>query len=231
MFARVYADGFDLDTTWGLHNRLALLLLNLGCLRRKAAQHLRVVYSVVGSTVQFCSTSDIWVDHDQELRQDFIALRILVDKNVREGDDDTRAYIPEHIPSLGVRPVSVLLHYLRRVGPPSGGFLLAAPRQAALPLPGVRLPPSAFYSTAYTAFSAAFQRAVRRAIPASSRAGLPLSRIGSHSGRKSLAQWLWERYGSSRLVADVGHWRHSGDALNIYFVSSRRVILSCLARL
>lgn len=221
-FRAVYAGGFNLATPQGLHNRLALMLLNLGCLRRRAASYLRVAYRVVDGRVCFLAGSDVWVGWDPDVGLRFVGLRVLADKNVREGDDDVRAYIPERVPGLGILPVDVLLHYIVTVAPPSGGFLLAAPLGAALPATGFR-------SNPYTAFSSAFQRAYRRALPGCAPA--LLARVGSHSGRKSLAQWLWEAYGSVRLVADVGHWRHSGEALNIYFVSPRRVILQCLARL
>ena len=58
-----------------------------------------------------------------------------------------------------------------------------------------------------------------------------IKRVGSHSGRKSLAQWLWDAYGSKRLIMDVGHWRSREDAASIYFCSSPHVILECLRQL
>ena len=221
-FRGLYARGFNLSTPSGLHQRLALLLLNLGCLRRNAAAHLRVVYELErDGSIYFGPESNIAVLYDTERCQYYIELRVDVDKNVREGDQ-VFAYIPEEIPGLQLHPVRILLDYLRRVQPPSGGYLLAAPRSK-------QFPPTSFHSTLYSSFSSAFKNAHKRAWP--SAAPSTRARISSHSGRKSLAQWLWDAYRSTRLIADVGHWKCQSDAVHLYFVSSRAVILDALSQL
>ena len=217
----IFARGFSLDAT-GLHHRLCFMLLTLACLRRGAATQLRVVYAVEGGRVVFDPSSHVRVLHDPHLAMHYISIRIDVDKNVREGDDEVFAYIPARFDHLSVRPVEVLLDYLLRVRPPSGSYLLSPPRSRSLPA-------TSFWPRPYRAMAGAFQQAYRRAFPAAREADV--TRVGSHSGRKSLAQWLWDAYGSIRLIADVGHWARSKDAVNIYFCSSRQVILRCLARL
>ena len=221
-FRAIYHHGFDTTRPSGLHNRLALFLLNLGCLRRSAAASLRVCYRVVGRDVLFLPTSDVAVFRDPDLDDYYIRLAIRVDKNVTSADE-VYAYIPASVPALGLRPVALLLDYLRLLRPPSGGYLLAAPR-------GTAFPPSAFSSSPYGGFTRAFQVAYRRAVPSALRSA-DVDRVGSHSGRKSLAQWLWDSYGSLRLIADVGHWRCRQDAANLYFFSSRSTILRCLRHL
>ena len=220
-FERVFSHGFDLSSAHGLHHRLCLMLLTLGCLRRVAAAHLRVFYRLEGAKVVFEEQSDVKVLYDDTEGMFYLRLRVNVDKNVREREE-VYAYVPSAFRNLSARPVDVLLDYLRRVRPPSGSYLLAAPRSARLPAVG-------FHSTPYRGMCAAFKRAVQAAFP---RATPELvTRVGSHSGRKSLAQWLWDAYASLRLICDVGHWKSSGDAVSLYFVSSRHVILRCLASL
>lgn len=221
-FRAMYASGFSLETAAGLHGRLCLLLLNLGCLRRGAAVNIRVNYRItLSGEVLFLGGSHVRVDRDPDLDIEYIELRVFKDKNVREGDA-ALSYIPDQVASLGIRPVEVLLHYLRAVRPPSGGLLLAAPK-------GRGLRPTAFYPGPFTQMAQVVQRALARVAPLTLQD--ELVRVGSHSGRKSLASWLWEAHRSARLIADVGHWRAPGDAFHLYFVSSRRVILDCVRRL
>lgn len=221
-FRTLYHSGFDLSRPAGHHQRLALLLLTLGCLRRSAAAHLRIFYTCRDQHITFLPGSDVNVFTDLGTQRQYLRISVRVDKNVATSDE-VFAYIPDFIPSLGVRPVRAVLDYLRLLAPPSGGYLLAAPR-------GSTFPPSSFSTSQYTGFTSAFKTAYLRAVPSSCRTAT-LDRIGSHSGRKSLAQWLWDAYGSLRLIADVGHWRCRQDAANLYFFSSRTTILRCLENL
>ena len=50
--------------------------------------------------------------------------------------------------------------------------------------------------------------------------------IGSHSGRKSLAQWLWNAGHCRRVIADAGGWFMKRDAVDLYFKTARHTILS-----
>ena len=47
-----------------------------------------------------------------------------------------------------------------------------------------------------------------------------LSRIGSHSGRKTLSQLLWEHGFSRQLIADAGGWYIKREAVDLYFRTS-----------
>ena len=223
-FLAIYARGFDVSRPAGLHRQLALMLLNLGCLRRHAAARIIVRYSVSATgAVTFLPASDVCVFFDDESRQYYISLRVTCDKNVLPSDE-VFAYIPAVVSSLLIRPVALLHDYLRRVRPPSGGFLLAAPR-------GASFPPTSFWPNPYGGFNDAFKSAYCRAIPDPAARSVPVTQVGSHSGRKSLAQWLWDAHSNLRLIADVGHWRCRGDAMNVYYVSSRATILRCIANL
>ena len=200
------------------------MLCTLGCLRRGAAVRLLARYRLHGQRVVFDPASNVKVLYNDERREFYIQLQVDHDKNVRVGDS-VFAFVPAHIPGLAVRPVDVLLDYLRRVRPPSGGYLLSAPRFRSMAAATAK----SFHSSAFGRMQEVFRAAVRRALPASSPAFL--DRLGSHSGRKSLAQWLWDAYGNKRLICDVGHWKSREDAASIYFCSSRQVILDSLTRL
>ena len=135
---------------------------------------------MVGGAVVFSEQSDVQVRYDQQRGDSYIQLRVDVDKNVHERDA-VFAYIPARFKTLSVRPVDVLTDYLLSVRPPSGAYLLSAPRSARLPAVG-------FHAGPFGGMCAAFKKAVSRASPG---AGSELvDRVGSHSGRKLLAQWL-----------------------------------------
>eukprot|EP00873_Tetraselmis_striata_P003612 jgi/Tetstr1/423876/TSEL_014499.t1 len=48
--------------------------------------------------------------------------------------------------------------------------------------------------TQYSGFNSAFKAAYTRAFPDPTSRSTPLGRVCSHSGHKSLVQWLWGRY-------------------------------------
>ena len=54
--------------------------------------------------------------------------------------------------------------------------------------------------------------------------------LGTHSGRKTLAQLLWDRGFSRRLIADAGGWFLKKEAM-LYFKTALHVILAALASL
>ena len=175
-------------------------------------------------SVRYGSDSNVEVLYSVELRQRYIRVRIDVDKNV-DGRREVYAYIPEAIPTLGVRPVRLLEDYLRRLRPPSGGFLLAAPHTRTFS--GAL----SFRATPYSGFSRAFRAAYARAWPNPALRSAHISRVGSHSGRKSLAQWLWDSYRNARLIAHVGHWACREDAMDAYYRTSPTQILTLVSRL
>jgi hypothetical protein len=52
--------------------------------------------------------------------------------------------------------------------------------------------------------------------------------LGTHSGRKSLAQWLWDDGHCRRIIADAGGWFLKRDAVDMYFKTARHIILSAV---
>ena len=101
--------------------------------------------------VVFEEGSDIFVAESEEAGR-HIVINVDVDKNVN-ALKRRRAYIPDEVPTLGVRPVEELLAYLREARPPSGGYLLSAPKSVAQ---------RTFRATRFTAMAQAFKRAFRR---------------------------------------------------------------------
>eukprot|EP00873_Tetraselmis_striata_P022292 jgi/Tetstr1/442556/TSEL_030654.t1 len=60
-----------------------------------------------------------------------------------------------------------------------------------------------FHTTPYSGFNSAFKAAYARAFRDPATRTTVLDRVGSHSGRKSLAQWLWDRYSGVFTDTDV----------------------------
>jgi len=58
-----------------------------------------------------------------------------------------------------------------------------------------------------------------------------VSRLGSHSGRKTLAQMLWNAGFARRLIADAGGWFLKREAIDLYFKTAPAVILKAIASL
>ena len=105
--------------------------------------------------------------------------------------------------------------------PPSGGYLFALPKH------GVRA--EGFSTAVYKGFSGRLKDAYRYTFPMASSA--EVDALGSHSGRKSLAQWLWEDGFAKRFIADIGGWFIKHEAVDLYFASSREMILEVLTAL
>ena len=103
--------------------------------------------------------------------------------------------------------------------PPSGGPLLAFPDKKG---PGFAPKPSA-------SFNKHLRDAYQRAFPDVSAEYL--SRIGSHSGRKTLAQMLWDHGFSRKLIAEAGGWFLKREAVDLYFRTSALLILRALVAL
>ena len=58
-----------------------------------------------------------------------------------------------------------------------------------------------------------------------------LKMLGTHSGRKTLAQLLCDKGFSRRLIADAGGWFLKKEAMDLYFKTAMHVILMALADL
>ena len=102
--------------------------------------------------------------------------------------------------------------YLIKYKPPSGGFLLSAPLSAKK---------NTFRTTRFTGLGAAVKRAFSAVFPRDKLVDL----IGSHSGRKSLAQWLWDAGHCRRVIANACGWFMKRDAVDLYFKTSAKQIL------
>jgi hypothetical protein len=155
-------------------------------------------------------------------QQEYIRLTIIKDKNITS-NIEAYTYIPHHIRSLDIHPVALLRHYLTTFRPPSNGFLLAAPKTRGIA-------PARFFEGPYTNLSTAYKAAYLCAFPLHRE--VDVNRIASHSGRKSMATWLWDAYNNLRLITDIGHWANAkAYAVNLYFHTSRTNILRCIANL
>lgn len=196
------------------HSRLVLMFLYLGMLRQNAAVNLVVRYSIdpVTGAITWLPGSDVRVEEDPETRHPYIAINVDCDKNVN-ARKVRESYIPHEVVALQIRPVDLLEQYVRIVQPPSGGFLLACPT-------GKR----AFSAKPFSKAAGVVKAAFTRAFPASDKA----KRLGSHSGRLSLAQQLWTDGHCRRVIADIGGWFMKRDAVDLYFETQRQVILRAI---
>eukprot|EP00873_Tetraselmis_striata_P029172 jgi/Tetstr1/449436/TSEL_036531.t1 len=143
--------------------------------------------------------SAVRVLFNAELGCRYIRLRMDVDKNI-DARHECFTYIPATcLAWLSARLTCMLEDYLCVFRPPSGSRLLAAPKSS-------RIGPQTFHTTLYSGSNSACKAAYARAFPDPATRTTPLDRVSSHSGRKSLAQWLWDRYRSAPVIAHVGHW-------------------------
>ena len=112
-----------------------------------------------------------------------------------------------------------LLSYLARETPPSGGKLFAYPDKKG----------RGFAFKKCTTFNTYLKSAYRSAFPDSSKDSV--SRLGSHSGRKTLANMLWNAGFARRLIVDAGGWFLKREAIDLYFKTAPYVILQAIASL
>jgi hypothetical protein len=193
--------GFDLRTRVGRHHQLVLVLCALGPFRPEAARHLCCTYTLHrDGSVTYAEDSHVRVLRPQG-GEAYILLKVTKDKNLKRGQSRLHP-IPRK--AMGVRPVELLENYLKDMRPPSGGFLLTAPK-------GLR---AGFYGGMYTGFCGAVRGAFERAFP-----GVDSTFVRGVSPRKSLPQWMHEAGHSLEEIADVGGWalRDKLDAVHTYF--------------
>ena len=106
----------------------------------------------------------------------------------------------------GVNFGNDIINYILTVRPPSGGRFLARPEAKTL----------GFKETKYGGFSKTYlQPAYKLAFPDVSPEYL--KRIGTHSGRLTLAQLLWNQGFERRLIADAGGWLIKREVVDLYF--------------
>ena len=215
----MFDKGFNCAEIRGLHHRLSVMLCLLGMLRQKAATSLIVKYRLVPDDftgklqLVFQEGSDICVTSAPDCGE-YIAINVDVDKNVN-ALKRRQAFIPDEVPALNLRPVQMLREYLLCARPPSGGYLLSAPLGKKA---------KSFRANRFTAMADVFKKAFSAVFPADPMVKL----IGSHSGRKSLSQWLWDDGHCRRIIADAGGWFLKRDAVDLYFKTAPRTILSAV---
>ena len=219
----MFACGWDLSSRMGKWGRLHWLFLNVAMLRTGCAQRLIVVYIIVlddngDESVVFGEGTDVLIavatDAPSGIDPRYVQIHVDADKNVRAWNR-RHSYMPADVPALGALPADWVLDYILSVRPPSGMPLLAKP----LTKGGFAKKP--------TSAAADIKKAYRRSCQLT---GTPFDEdtfklLGTHSGRKSLSQWLWED-GHCRLIADAGGWFLKRDAVDLYFKTARHTILA-----
>ena len=216
--------GFVTRTRRGRWARLFALCLNFAMLRSTAVSAVKVCYRVqADSSIIFLEESEVSIYHHAGFGAEIIDFRITSDKNVdarRAADGAGRhSVVPGELPALGVFFARELREYLLTMRPSSGGPLLAYPDKKG----------AGFSSKPGTGFNKCLRESYRRAFPDVTDAYL--SRIGSHSGRKTLSQLLWEHGFSRQLIAEAGGWYIKREAVDLYFRTSAVLILRALASL
>ena len=222
------ARGFVGRTRRGRWARLYNIVLNFLMLRNVAASHLRVEYDVhIGAdgreSVVFTSKTEIGVRFDTAFGADIVYANVREDKNVdarRAAEGGRKAYCPAVLPNFGIDFGRDLVEYILYVRPPSGGPLLIRPSKKGFGFDSVK---SNNFSKDY------LQPAYRQAFPDVSPDYL--RRLGTHSGRLTLAQLLWNAGFERRLIADAGGWFIKREAVDLYFSTASLHILQAMAAL
>ena len=210
--------GWEINHAHGRWGRLRWCFLNLGMLRVGGVNRLLIVYSIETTasgalSVAFHSTSDVKLLFDETLGDSYIDVNVDCDKNVGSWNRRS-AFIPATIPALEAQPAQWLTDYILHVRPPSGGPLFVKPTKKG-------------FQTKPGNASADIKRAYKRAC---AHAGMEFDTklhdaLGTHSGRKSLAQWLWDDGHCRLIIADAGGWFLKRDAVDMYFKTARHNIL------
>ena len=222
------ARGFVGRTRRGRWARLYNIVLNFLMLRNVAASHLRVAYDVTidadgRESVVFSSKTEIGVRFDTAFGADIVYANVREDKNVdarRAAEGGRKAYCPAVLPNFGIDFGRDLVEYILYVRPPSGGPLLIRPSKKGFGFDSVK---SNNFSKDY------LQPAYRQAFPDVSPDYL--RRLGTHSGRLTLAQLLWNAGFERRLIADAGGWFIKREAVDLYFSTASLHILQAMAAL
>jgi hypothetical protein len=220
----LFLRGFDTLTRRGRWARLYSLCLNFGMLRNTACSAFTVRYRIspLGS-VEFLPGSEISIYFHAGFGAEIIEFVISSDKNVdarRTAEEGgRRAFVPGDLPHFGIAFAADLRRYLLDFRPPSGGPLLAYPTKKG----------HGFSASPCSNFNTYLRTAYKRAFPDVSSEYL--QRLGTHSGRKTLAQLLWESGAERRLIADAGGWFIKREAVDLYFRTSALIILQAVAAL
>jgi hypothetical protein len=219
----LYHRGFLSGTRRARWARLFFMFLNFGMLRHTAVQALNICYVIDNGSVRTLPESDVQVVHHAQYGGTIIQIRVDSDKNMnalKASQDGGRfAYIPGSLPLLDLEPAHDLLSYLARETPPSGGRLFVYPDKKG----------RGFAFKKCTTYNTYLKSAYRAAFPDSPPDSV--SRLGSHSGRKTLANMLWNAGFARRLIADAGGWFLKREAIDLYFKTAPYMILQAIASL
>ena len=212
------------------HHRMCLTFLTIGLLRMNAASALKVHYKLDTSyppghirRIVFLEESDVKVKFDDQTGLYYIEVNVEADKNVN-ARKRRFAFIPEEIMALGLFPVQDLIHYLTYYYSPTdeghNNFLFRAPNGGRW-----QWTKKSFTNKGnvggFTNWSDVIKSMYQYAFPQA----VDAKDFGSHSGRKTMAQWLWDDGYPRRLIADMGGWFIKRDAIDLYFTTGRSVIL------
>jgi len=213
--------GWNVRFAYGGWGRLRWTFLNLGMLRVGGANQLIIIYEILtamdgSQTVVYDQDSDVQLLWDETLNEVYIDINVDTDKNVSSWNR-RHAYIPGRVDAIGAEPGRWLDEYILTVRPPSGGPLFARPTRKG-------------FNTKPGNASNDIKRAYKQACALS---GTEFDKVlhdalGTHSGRKSLAQWLWDDGHCRRIIADAGGWFLKRDAVDMYFKTARHIILGAV---
>ena len=252
--------GFDEGTPFGLFAKLFFCLCTFGMLRQTAAANLRVSYTIhstpLGPVVEFLEDSEVRIVYDPEDQAEVIRLCHSLDKNLSTARTAV-SNLPGYIPGFKLDLTALLRHYLISVHPPSlhegtlpprdpkwgrgylalgpqeqDGLLFAYPKFTPLrgpPVLGTRQ--LTFSRMPFTGGADLFKHAFARAFPEKASKTI-LRLLGSHSGRKTLALWLWVQQRDKRLLQDAAHWSVAMEgAIASYYATPWRTIVHAVMAL
>ena len=224
----LFARGLIGRTRRGRWARLYAEILNFLMLRDTAATHLRLLYHITTEEngqdkVAFEPDSEIRVYYDVAYGADVVQVAVHEDKNVdsrRAAGGGRKSHAPAKLPNFGVDFGADLVDYILYVRPPTGSRLLARPDAKT----------SGFQTSIFKGFSKSYlQPSYKTAFPDVSPDYL--KRIGTHSGRLTLAQLLWNQGFERRLIADAGGWFIKREAVDLYFATAALHIIRAVAAL
>ena len=204
--------GFDNSTRFGLHQLTFFVVSMCAPCRPGAAANIKISYHVTGEEVHTTADSDIrfFPKGTPLWRFAYILIRITTEKNVTPSSPRW-VYIPGTM--LGFNVYDIIHGYVLTQRPPSGGFMLAAPKSAH---------GTGFWSVPYTNYGNAFQKAVTRSL----NGALDAKDYGGGTPRKSFAQWMNAAGVPRHVMADICGWSlRNRDAMDGYMQTTPEMMM------
>ena len=204
--------GFDNSTRFGLHQLTFFLISMCAPCRPGAVAHIKIYYATSGDRV--CTTADSDIRFFPEGTPiwpfAYILIRITCEKNVTPSSPAWK-YIPGVM--LGCNIYDIIHGYVLNQRPPSGGFMMVAPRSAH---------GSTFWDVSYTNWNPAFHKAVTRAL----HGALDAKDYGGGTPRKSFAQWMNATGVPRHVMADICGWSlRNRDAMDGYMKTTPEMMM------